>query len=380
MDSKFNQAIDHSNISSQKRGINQFKKRASLFLSAIILAVSAFFGTNIVLNSNNHSAISTIATAPENTTLSVTFLNVGQGNCVIAESNGHYMLIDGGNSDYSSFVVSYLRNLGITTLDYVVISHYDADHLSGIIGVLNNYNVTKVISPDYESDTKTYHSYTSIMDKQNNTAIHPSIGEQFNLGAASFQIVAPIKYTYEDENNNSVGIKLTDGAHSFLILGDAEVQSESDIIKTGIDLSCDVYMVSHHGSSNSSFNALLELIHPGFAVISVGHNDYGHPTEQTLNRLSTHNINILRTDQDGTIIAYSGKDFLKWNINFDTKSTKNETSSTNSIKSSYIGNKNSLKFHLPTCPNLPATSNQVNFNSREDAVNAGYSPCGVCKP
>lgn len=380
MDSKFNQTIDHSNISSQKRGMKQFKKRASLFLSAIILAVSAFFGTNILLNSNNHATISTIASAPENTTLSVTFLDVGQGNCVIAESNGHYMLIDGGNSDHSSFVVSYLRNLGITTLDYVVISHYDADHLSGIIGVLNNYNVTKVISPDYESDTKTYNSYVSIMDEKNYTAIHPSIGDNFNLGNASFQIVAPTKYTYEDENNNSVGIRLTDGSHSFLILGDAESESESDLINDGIDLSCDVYMVSHHGSSSSSTNALLDLIHPSIAVISVGHNDYGHPTEQSLKRLRSHNISILRTDQDGTIIAYSGKDFLNWNINFDTKSIKKEASSINSTEVSYIGNKNSLKFHLPTCPNLPATSNQVYFDSREDAVNAGFSPCGVCKP
>ena len=365
---------------SSKRGTKHFQKLTSLFFAAIILIGSALFGGNYLLNANNNLNISTVASAPANTTLSVTFLDVGQGNCVIVESNGHYMIIDGGNSNYSSKVVSYLHDLKITTLDYVVISHYDADHLSGIIGVLNNYNVTKVISPDYESDTKTFGSYISIMNKKNYTAIHPSIGDVFNLGNATFKIVSPAKYTYDDENNNSVGIRLTDGSHTFLILGDAEAQSESDIINSGIEISCDVYMVSHHGSSNSSSNALLDIAKPSIAVISVGKNDYGHPTEQTLKRLSAHNINILRTDQDGTIIAYSGKDFLEWNINFDTKSIKKEAASSSSTEASYIGNKNSLKFHLPTCPNLPAASNQVDFDSREDAVSSGFSPCGVCKP
>jgi len=368
------------NYNYKKRGTNHLQKRASLFFAAIVLSASALFGGNYILNTNKSADISTVTSAPANTTLSVTFLNVGQGNCVIAESNGHYMLIDGGNSEYSSKVVSYLHDLNITALDYIVISHYDADHLSGIIGVLNNFNVTKVISPDYEADTKTYGSYISIMNKKSYTAIHPSIGDIYNLGGATFKIVSPIKYSYEDENNNSVGIRLTDGAHSFLILGDAEVQSESDIINSGEDLSCDVYMVSHHGSSNSSTNALLDIANPSVAVISVGKNDYGHPTEQTLNRLSSHNISILRTDQDGTIIAYSGKDFLEWNVNFDTKSIKKEAVSNNSTETSYIGNKNSLKFHLPTCPNLPAVGNQVYFDSREDAVDSGYSPCGVCKP
>ena len=380
MTSDANNESESSNHNSRKRGTQHIQKRASLFFAALLFVVSALFGGNFLLNTNNTSKISTVSTAPANTTLSVTFLDVGQGNCVIAESNGHYMLIDGGNSNYSSKVVSYLHDLGITTLDYIVISHYDADHLSGVIGVLNNYNATKILSPDYESDTKTYGSYISIMNKKNYTAIHPTIGDEFTLGDATFTIVSPTKYTYDDENNNSIGIRLTDSSHSFLLLGDAEAQSELDIINSGIDLSCDVYMVSHHGSSNSSTDALLDITKPSVAVISVGKNDYGHPTEQTLTRLSSHNISVLRTDQDGTIIAYSGKDFLQWNIDFDTKSVKKEAISNSSAEASYIGNKNSLKFHLPTCPNLPTASNQVYFDSRQDAVSSGFSPCGVCKP
>lgn len=362
-------------------GIKRSRKRASLFFSAFILICAALFGTSKVLYPTSQSEISAVTTAPENTTLSVTFLDVGQGNCVIAESAGHYMIIDGGDGSHSSFVVSYLHDLGIETLDYAIISHYDSDHLSGIVGVLHNYNVSSVIAPDYMVDTKTFSSYCSIMKQKNYTAIHPIPGNTFTLGNASFEIVSPVRYTYENENNNSVGIRLTDGSHSFLILGDAEIESESDIVNSGTDLSCDVYMVSHHGSSNASSDKLLDAASPSVAIISVGKNDYGHPDEKTLNRLAVHNIEILRTDKDKTMIAYSGSDFLKWNINFDTKSIQAQKDfSKSSTEASYIGNKNSLKFHLPTCPNLPATSNQIYFKTRDEAVMAGYSPCGVCHP
>lgn len=383
-----NSKIKLSNILS-KAGSTR-KRRASLFLSLILFVCASFWGPGIVNRYFNKSEISTVLSVPDATSLSVTFLNVGQGNCVIAESKGHYILVDGGDGNHSSFLVSYLKDLGIKTIDYVVISHYDSDHLSGIVGALNNFDVNNIISPDYESDTRTYNSYMSIMSKKNHSAIHPSIGDTFKFGNAQFSIVAPVKYDYEDENNNSIGIRLTDDYHSFLILGDAEFQSEKDILSRNIDLTCDVYLVSHHGSSSSSSDQLLDSAKPSIAVISVGENDYGHPSDTALKRLNDHSVNILRTDQDGTIIAYSGSDFLKWNINFDTKSIQNNVSTNTTASTStlpgissgtlYIGNKKSLKFHRLDCTSLPVTNNQVYFDSRQDAINEGYSPCGICKP
>ena len=159
-------------------------------------------------SSKQDTALSYSESRPENTTLSVTFLDVGQGNCVLAESDGHYMLIDGGDRSHSSFVVSYLQQAGITALDYVLISHYDADHVSGVIGALYQFDVGNVLSPDYSADTKIYQSYVNCLKKQNITPVHPQVGDTYILGNASFTVVCPDRYDYEEENNRSLGIRL----------------------------------------------------------------------------------------------------------------------------------------------------------------------------
>ena len=223
------------------------------------------------------------------------------------------MLIDGGDRSHSSFVVSYLQQAGITALDYVLISHYDADHVSGVIGALYQFDVGNVLSPDYSADTKIYQSYVNCLKKQNITPVHPQVGDTYILGNASFTVVCPDRYDYEEENNRSLGIRLTDSSHSFLILGDAQSKSESAMLNENLDLSADVYMVSHHGSASSSTEKFLRAVHPAFAVISVGaDNDYGHPAHKTLSRLEAQDIQILRTDLSGTITAYSTPDTLTW--------------------------------------------------------------------
>ncbi|GEM_PF-205090 len=248
---------------------------------------------------------------PDSHQLSVTFLDVGQGNCVLAESDGHYMLIDGGDGEHSSFLVSYLTNHQITQLDYVIISHYDADHLSGVIGAMYNIPVETLLSPDYSADTKIYNSYLNCITKQNITPTHPHVGDTFTFGNAAFQIVCPNRLDYEDENNRSLGIRLTDNAHSFLILGDAEKASETDMLKNNLALQSDVLMVSHHGSSSSSSDKFISAVQPKYAVISVGaNNKYHHPTDKTLAVLASHNADVYRTDEHGSITFYSNPNEL----------------------------------------------------------------------
>ena len=261
--------------------------------------------------SGNHGEIA--ENVPEDYNLHVTFLDVGQGNCTLIESDGHYMLIDGGDGSHSSFVVSYLSQYGIASLDYVIISHYDADHLSGVIGVLYNYPVGTLLSPDYETDTKIYNSYINCTTTQGIEPVHPVIGNTFALGNSSFTVVSPDNYQYDDENNRSIGIRINDDNHSFLVLGDAEKESETDMIADNVYVKSDVYMVSHHGSSSSSSAKFLKAVNPDYAVISVGaDNKYGHPTDITLARLASDNITIFRTDQEGTIHAYSTPDGIVW--------------------------------------------------------------------
>lgn len=340
----------------------------------------------------------------ESAPLSVHFLDVGQGNALLVESNGHYMLIDGGNRNYSSFVVSYLKKQGVKELDYIIVSHYDADHLNGVVGALNALDVKTILAPNYKTDTNIYQSYLTVMNKKGYKAKHPTVGDTYTLGNASFTVVSPMNYNYGELNDNSIGIKLTYNLNSFLILGDAEAESEADILSSKEDLSADVYLASHHGSANSSSTALLKAINPIYAVISVGDNSYGHPTKDVLDRLKKRNVKLFRTDVQGTIIANSDGKKITWNTeptsNWSSDSTnasetkyessgsdtysetKNESSSTDTITISdyYIGNVKTHKFHLPSCSGLPDKKNQVILDNRQEFIKKGYDPCKICNP
>jgi beta-lactamase superfamily II metal-dependent hydrolase len=245
--------------------------------------------------------------------MTVHILDVGQGSACLVESEGHYMLFDGGPGDYSSYVVAYLRDQGVEQLDYIIASHYDADHISGLVGVLNVYPVETMLCPDYETDTKIYHSLMNKQEANGCAVVHPKAGDTYTLGDANFTVVAPVKDDYEENNNRSIGIRLVHGDNSFLMLGDAEQESEADICASGRTITSDVYLVSHHGSSSSTTEALLAKVQPSVAVISVGKdNTYGHPTEQTMKRLKEAGVALYRTDKQGTITVTSDGKTLQW--------------------------------------------------------------------
>ena len=248
------------------------------------------------------------------TDFEVHYLDVGQGLSVLVRSGDHALLYDGGDRNHSSFVVAYLKRQGITKLDYLIASHYDADHLSGLIGVLHTTEVDTVLGPDYEHTSKTYTSFQSAVTDAGKTVYHPTAGSDYQLGDAYFTVVGPIK-SYTDSNNNSIAIRIVNGDNSFLLTGDAETQSEEDMCRSGLNLYSDVICPGHHGSSNATTSLLLAYTPPTWAVISVGAgNDYGHPHQATLQRLADAGVTVLRTDEHGTIVARSdGKD-ISWSM------------------------------------------------------------------
>lgn len=185
--------------------------------------------------------------------MEVHFLDVGQGLSILVESDGHYLLYDGGDRDTSSFVVSYLQDAGVEKLDYVIASHYDADHLNGVVGALNAFPVGMVLSPDYETDTRIFQSFLNVTEEKSIPVIHPEVGSSYSLGNASFSILGPSGTHYEDYNDYSIVIMLQNGTDKFLITGDSEYTSESQMCASGADLSCSVYVAGHHGSGNILF-------------------------------------------------------------------------------------------------------------------------------
>ncbi|MDO4323585.1 MAG: ComEC/Rec2 family competence protein [Lachnospiraceae bacterium] len=242
----------------------------------------------------------------------VHFLDVGQGLSVLIRSDSHAMLYDGGGRESSSFVVSYLQSQGIRTLDYIVASHYDADHISGLIGALHAFNVDRILGPDYVHDSATYASFMNTAAEKGLSVEHPTPGDMFTLGDAGFTVLAPDRI-YEDPNNNSIVIRLVNGQNSFLLMGDAESESEESMCRSNLKVQCDVLCPSHHGSSDGTSSLLLDSARPKYAVISCGAgNDYGHPHRETLQRLADAGVTVYRTDELGTVIAYSDGNELWW--------------------------------------------------------------------
>lgn len=293
----------------------RIKTKKELLLALIAIVISLLF---MIFGDSESIDIfpSSVETINSGTTDSMTvyYLDVGQGSSALVESDGRYMLIDGGDRSHSSYVVSYLKKLGITTLDYVVVSHYHADHLNGIIGALEAFQCSTVICPDYEASSKLYQSFLNKVKEKDIATTYPSIGDSYTLGNAEFSIIAPVKYTYSNENNSSIGIRLTNGNDSFLFTADAEAESEEAICELGIDLSCDVYTVGHHGSATSTTWSLLEKALPEYAVISCGEdNSYGHPHEETMEKLEAISAKVYRTDLQGELIAVSSGNGIVWN-------------------------------------------------------------------
>ena len=206
--------------------------------------------------------------------------------------------------------------------------------------------------------------------------------------SCSVELYCPTYENEDDLNNTSIITKVVCGDTSFLFTGDAEYSEEHDILSQGYDLSATVLKAGHHGSDTSSSYQFLREVMPEYVVISVGKgNQYGHPDEDALSRFRDAGAKVYRTDLQGDIIVESnGKDITVTTARNETIETnptsyehENVSKGTKSA-GTYIGNKNSKKFHKPTCHSLPIEKNRVYFSSRADAVNSGYDSCGNCHP
>ena len=305
------------------------------------------------------------------------YIDVGQADASLVLCDGKTMLIDGGNVADSSLIVAYLKKLNIDYLDYIVCTHAHEDHVGGLSGALSVARAGVVYAPQTETNSKAYNNFLRKVSEQNLRITHPTIGSCITLGNSNIQFIGPISEATSDLNNSSIVLKITYGDTSFLFTGDAEREEEQTLLGKEM-LESDVLKVGHHGSDTSTSYPFLREVMPEYAVISVGKsNSYGHPTETVLSRLRDADVKVYRTDLQGDIIVRSDGE------NITVTATKNENIQTNETaveytEGIYIGNKNSKKFHKPDCRTLPAKKNCVEFTSRADAMNAGYSPCRNC--
>ena len=256
------------------------RKKRSLAAAVVVLCLAAAYPLYGQLDSQGEGDLS-VASAEayrEGSSLEVHFLDVGQGDATLILCGDNAMLIDAGNNSWGDEVRDYLEYQGVESLDYVIGTHPDADHIGGLDVVLEAFDCGTVIMPDYEKDTQTYEDVLAAMDQKGYELILPEVGTVCQLGEAAFTIVAPCGEYGDNANDYSVGILLEHGENRFLFTGDAEEDAENDMLGSGIDLSADVFKAAHHGSSTANTEAFLEQVNPEYVVISCGEgNSYGHP-------------------------------------------------------------------------------------------------------
>ena len=318
---------------------------------------------------------------------SVTFIDVGQALSVLVGCDGQYMLYDGGNVEDGSLVVSYLQSRGVDRLEYVFCSHAHEDHVGGLAAVMAAVPAGQVYAPVTENDTQCFEDFVKYTQQQGLAIVVPAAGSVWQLGSAVIRMLGPVA-SYDDTNDTSLVLRIDYGETSFLLTGDMEQDAEDDLVASGAPLDVDVLQVGHHGSETSTGYVFLNAVLPEIGVISVGEgNSYGHPHEAALSRLRDAGVDVWRTDLSGTItITSDGADYAVASERYVPPEQQNPTTSDGSGQQSssqqtiqaYIGNVNSKKFHLPSCPNLPDAANQTLFSSYEEAVQAGYTSCGNC--
>lgn len=350
----------------------------------ILLLLSMLFaltGCSVSEATQHGMAVDTIRT--EDVLLRVDFLNVGQADCALLSTKGHYMVIDGGNNGDADTILSYLEGQGVEKLDAVVGTHPHEDHIGSLDAIINHFDVDAVYMPKIMHTSKTFEDVLDAVANKGLKIKSPSPGDTIDFNGLEIEVLGPQR-EYKDFNNNSIVLKVNAGETAFLFTGDAEETAEKDILQADYDLQADVLKVGHHGSSTSSSQAFLQAVKPKYAVISVGvGNSYHHPEEEALQRLQSIGAEIYRTDLQGNIVCTTDGKNIAFNCNSVSgaevyaDAAKNNTPAEEVV---YIANKKSKKFHLESCASLPDEENRIYLEDREEAISLGYTPCGTCKP
>ena len=256
-------------------------------------------------------------------TLKITFFDIGQGDSIFIETaQGHQILIDAGPGNRLINKIDKVMPVWDRTVDLIVATHPDYDHLSGFVGFLDRYQADNVIWNGQETTSKTFIDWRAAVAKQvSEQNSREFIGEKglvIKAGRAKFLVLWPRESQANqpsgESNDGSIVLLLNYGANKFLFTGDITAKSEKQLLSQEPPaIKADVLKIAHHGSKYSSSAEFLAAVAPQIAVISCGeNNNYGHPNSEVLNNLQEFAINIRRTDQEGDIkIVSDGKNLIQ---------------------------------------------------------------------
>jgi competence protein ComEC len=231
-----------------------------------------------------------------NKDLKVIFFDVGQGDSILIEKGDYQVIIDGGPD------LTVLEKLGQEmpfydrTIELMILTHPDHDHLFGLLEVLNRYEVNNILWTGYEKDTAEFKEWERLIQKEGANIIIAESDQKIDLSEDIYLYIHFVDIDVKDSNDSSIIASLVFDEVSFLFAGDV-----SSKIEKQLNIDADVLKIAHHGSKTSSCLEFVETVSPDMAVISVGENSYGHPSEEVLQRLKQFGIQVLITKELGDI-------------------------------------------------------------------------------
>jgi len=319
---------------------NIFKKVISLIIALILVVFCLITGNTDSIEQFLNGLIGDKSTSVDidnnnpsiGNMLKVHYIDVGQGDSILIQNKNLNMLVDGGTRESAEKLLSYLKSNNISTLDYVVATHPHEDHIGSLDDVINNFDIGNVWMPKKSASTKVFSDLAQAISNKGLKAEQPEVGSSIKLADANITVLAPVRDDYTDTNDWSIGLKVEYKNNSFILTGDAESTSESDILETNLNLKADVLKAGHHGSSTSTSEQFLAKVNPTYAVISLGEgNSYGHPHIETLQKFKDNNIIVYRTDRNGTIVANSDGNKITFDVEKGSKDGYTDTNKATNI-------------------------------------------------
>jgi len=271
----------------------------SVFWSRVV-----FLG--IIFSTGALTFFQTSSSTTQSQYLSVRFLDVGQGDAIhIQTPDGYELLIDGGPTSLVLRELASGRSFFDSTIDVVLATHPDSDHIGGLVDVLARYQVATIIQTNTLNDTPAAAAYADSVTNERAQVVQAQTGQIIQLGASTtVHVLSPTGDTTRWRSNAaSIIVQVSYGEIDFLLTGDAPLETEAYITQIfGESLQSEVLKLGHHGSKTSSSGAFLGVVQPDFAVVSAERNGrYGHPHAEVVGRVIERNIQLLSTAEEGTI-------------------------------------------------------------------------------
>lgn len=273
--------------------------KLAISILILVFSTSCNYTTRDGIDTNNSSK--------DEKVLKIHFIDVGQGDAALIELHGYTTLIDAGPNSSAERLVNYLKEEDIKSIDYIIATHPDEDHIGGMDEVLRNFEVKNFYAPKIIKNTETFKAMIKELKKENLKINVPYKGMELDLGEeANLTFLTPVEYGGDNDNNSSLVTKISFKESSIIFMGDCESEVERHLLKESNLIESNIIKLGHHGSKSSTSIEFLKKVDPDYAIISCGKNNkYGHPHKETIDKLDKLNIKYFRTDLDGSIIIRS---------------------------------------------------------------------------